>query len=196
MSETWRKDKAYKSQLGARRKKLDIVIAILLVVFAGVVIEFLFRAPRFDVRNIEIEGVSGLVLDNISGNYLWIFPRANRIHIDEETLVSEIKRENPSIESIEIIYEGHTMRVIAKKKIGIFTWCETDCYYVDQRGEVFERAPSGIQSLIRLIGPIYEPNKSSGFPKPITWRYFEQNEFEGLKLMIEGVLELGKRLPL
>lgn len=131
------------------RKFLRFISIIFFLIGVG----FLLRHPRFQITNIEVLGTAVIsktdIEDNtkeqLVGKYLWIFPKSSIFLINEKNIKDKIKRDFSRIENINIKRTNfHSIEIEIKEFDAAFLWCskgEEDCYFMDNQGVVYSKAP-------------------------------------------------------
>src|SRR4051812_8925513 len=87
----------HKKKVWLARLKAALLILIFIVLI-GVPI-YLLRTERFLISSVEISGnnvtksedIQKIVGENLSGDYLWIFPKSNTAIFPENRIISELK---------------------------------------------------------------------------------------------------------
>jgi hypothetical protein len=132
-----------------RMKLLFIAFLVLLIVSAGM-IAFL-RKPAFQIGDIAISGarslnpedVRELVLPFIQGNFLAVIPRTNTLLFSKTGMKKFLIDRIPSITDASIDFTNRnliTITITEKKPDSV--WCRnTDCYFIDQTGMIYEASP-------------------------------------------------------
>ncbi len=147
------------SKLAQRRKKLLMfkiggIAGFILLVAIGIV--FGLRAERINITDINIKGNSALATkalkgfaeEEISGNYALVLPKSSILLYPRKTLQAtllesfkEIKEVNVSYESLQSISINIEERVPHALYCGSQVSTTTDCYFLDEDGLIFTKAP-------------------------------------------------------
>lgn len=130
-----------------RIAKLILFIIFFLVIIYG--ISFWSYYPKFQVIELEVEGVEfsdeQMIRDifekNISGRKMLVLSQRNFLFIPKSEIINELK-DNMVIEDAEIVTRGFDRVVIKIKEFApVAVWCKEDCYFINQKGEAFVKAP-------------------------------------------------------
>ena len=141
-------------------KRILVVVSIVLVL-VGIV--FLVRAPKFQVRTVNVVGtsvtdpsdVSEFVLNSLGGTYAWIFPRTSVFLVSNETIAALVKESFPRLKDVTVDRDGmSSLRVTVGEYPGVYLWCDDACAFMDETGTVFADAPyfSGSAYLKIFVG--------------------------------------------
>lgn len=141
-------------------KKILLLLFGILAFFS--LLAFLSRLDNFNINSVKIlgnnvletEAIEKLVNEQMSGYYLWFFPKTNFILYPQDTLVKELKNKFKRIKDISINDKNiKTLEVSLTEREAKYTWCgdsaelrflqdsENKCYFVDEDGYVFDEAP-------------------------------------------------------
>jgi len=137
------------------KKKRRGISWVHIVVIGGiflilVVVVLLIRAPKFQVRSINVIGttvaepldISDFVLNTLGGNYLWIFPKSSVFLISNDAVASAVKNAFPRLNSVVVDRDGlSSLRVTVTEYPGVYLWCDDACSFMDENGTVFADAP-------------------------------------------------------
>lgn len=148
-----------RSRKGISSKKKIICILILFLILAiGYV---LFLSPVFKIKEIKISGNRAITneeiknsLDNFILKKLLIFFNRNNILLAKENdLENILLKDFFRISSVEInksiLKRTINLKITERKEAGIF--CRGECYYIDEWGVIFEKAPQTSGTLILSI---------------------------------------------
>lgn len=99
------------------------------------------------------------------GKYLWLFPKENSFLFPAKTVEQSLLSEFSRVKSVSVSREGfETMRIAVVERKPQALWCEgfepflsgensTDCYFVDESGFIFSRAPQFSRNVfVRYFG--------------------------------------------
>ena len=132
------------------------IFSVLAILFVG--IGLLTRIPKFSIHTITIVGtrvienknIQSIIEREISGNYLWPYAKKNILIYPKERILKILQNEFPRIETITIEQVGvNDISIAITERMGVSLWCgveypepsESPCYFVDEKGYVFARAP-------------------------------------------------------
>ena len=145
-----------------RRLKTTIIFIIVVVAFIMGGISWAFHNENILIDSIQIKGaqsvdteeVMKLAEENISGYYLWIFPKKNILIFPKNKLRVEILDKYKQIKNVVVRRDGFKVIVITISEREPFAlWCDgeasagkefTDvgnCYFVDSEGYIYASAP-------------------------------------------------------
>lgn len=141
-------------------------------VFLLVSMILLLRADFLQIKSVEVTGnvsiqkeeVEKLVLEEISGQYFFVFPKSNYFFVKKEKLVQKILGDLSRTESVKINknFNG-ILEISIKERQGDFVWCSTadnqTCYLMSKDGSVFvEAQPEEILAKIIFRGDLTTKN--------------------------------------
>lgn len=148
--------------------KFLLVSVSLVCVFVG--LAYVSRLEKLNINKIEITGnkventeaLETTVKKEITGKYLWIFPKANILFYPEDNIKENLSREFNRLEDISLVIKNQILTVSLTERTALYTWCgetmnleEEKCYFIDDAGYVFAEAPyfSG-EVYFKFYGPI------------------------------------------
>lgn len=191
------------SKLTQRKRKLflfkigGIVVALLLITTG---IMFSLRAKRINIADINIKGNSAVatntirqfVENKISGNYAFVFPKSSiflypRKNLQATLLESfkEIKNANVSFESLQSISIDIEERRPYALYCGGQVSTTTDCYFLDDNGFVFTKAPSFSGNVFfRYFGDLDDDIK-------IGQQFMKEEDFHEINFFLTSLSETG-----
>lgn len=140
--------------------KVFIILAILVVLFIG--LGLLSHLDSVVINDVEVSGVHVLdkesvrdrVLGFLSGNQAFVYARGNIFLFSKTDIATFIKSEFPRVYEVRLIErEGRTLSLDIEERDAAYLWCgavapvytdrfrDRDCYFIDQKGFIFDRAP-------------------------------------------------------
>ncbi len=142
-----------RGKAGALREwnwKLIIGIVSAVILLVGSVL--LIRAPRLQVRTIEVNGahvadpgdITEFVNSQLQGNKLFILPRSSIFLAPEHAIEKALKAQFPRLQTVEVDRKNFsTLSINVTEFQGMYLWCtaDADCYFMDQNGIAFATAP-------------------------------------------------------
>jgi hypothetical protein len=154
------------SKVRARRKKRRIVIASLIIAavllaFGGLV--WLAHASFMRVSAVDVSGestlqaadISNAVLTDLSGSYLYLFPKNNIFLYPKSKTEVALTEQMPTIAKVSInAKDFHTLSVTVTERARKALWCGTSvasasaCFWLDQDGVAYAAASDLSLSLI------------------------------------------------
>jgi len=152
-------------ELKKRRHKV-FLNKILILLFGVLVIFFslayLSHLNRLNINEVEILGNKVLdtetlkiaVKEQITGKYLWLFPKTNIFLYPKNTIKNDLQDQFKRIKDINLtIKNTKILEISLTEREAKYTWCgdsaearlsqnsENKCYFVDEDGYVFDEAP-------------------------------------------------------
>ncbi len=179
-----------------RRRRLTIWSVGLLIIL--VVVLILSRQEKFLISEVVVfgakvvsnEAVVKKVQDLISGHYLYLVPKANALIYPGEKVEETLLKEFPRFKAVALSVEGlKLLRVEAAEREPFALYClspqpeqASDCYFLDDEGFIFDRAPLFSGAVYFVYGG------SAGLLdslNPLSQQYLPPNEFQALSKFIE-----------
>lgn len=141
------------------KKRIIFYSFLFLLLFLG--LGFASQIPGARITEIVVSGnkiieekeIIKIAQDNISGNYLWLFPKNNFVIYPKRTIEENLKEKFKRIKTIEINNENvKTLNIILSEYEGKYLWCGDQaqalelssiqkCYFLDTNGYIFDEAP-------------------------------------------------------
>lgn len=141
-----------------RHFSIKIFIAIFFMVYA---IYIVFFSGYLEFRDISIDNNTSLeentlrnsINSKLSSKIFGIIPSNNILLFDNDGMVSYLKENNPTIESVTITRKSYnTISFLFNEKKSLLIWCRlNDCFYLDDDAVAFENTRN---RLIMEIAPI------------------------------------------
>ncbi len=145
-----------------RKKKKAFKVKI--AIFSGIVLVILFglacllRLRNIRIQSVTIEGTKVLeqssleqsVRNDISGYYLWVFPKNNILLYPKQKIINDLRTTFPRIKDLSInLKNSHDVVVTLTERTGDSLWCGntfpeptgSPCYFIDNSGFIFTEAP-------------------------------------------------------
>jgi len=165
-------------------------------VIVGVPI-FFARTSYLQINAILVSGnsvvatsrVEDVVRSVLSGNYWYVFPKSNIFLYPKNALQKALYEASSRIEIVEIsTTPPHTIAVSLREREVRALWCPgevlSDCFFLDSRGFVFDRAPS----FTKNVYFVYRGNIEGD---PIGKQYISKDLFRKAELFTEHIRSLG-----
>jgi cell division septal protein FtsQ len=147
-------DKHYKSTNLIKRKKkilrlkiLGFFISLFLIIASLV---YFSNADFVKIQDVYInetvffdnQEVEKIIREELEGQNLFFFGRNNIVFLPQKNIKKRIKDLNSSIKNISLkINNLHAISVNIEEYIPVALWCnDLDCYYLNEKGLVFEKA--------------------------------------------------------
>lgn len=142
-----------KSAQHATRTKTGVVIGVISALVLGVVITFV-RLPALRIQSIDVEGNQLIASEEIMealwqemrGSTALGIPRSHTILLQQNTLETMLLETFPRIQRVTLEHASlQSLRVMVVEHAHAFMWCPTavytDCYFADETGLLFAKAP-------------------------------------------------------
>ena len=165
------------------RKKMTIFLIILFLIFLG--LSFASRIPAFNINNVSVSGnriveskdIENIIKSEISGHYLWLFPKTNFLIYPKHQILNELNNKFKRLKSISIGVDNFkSLNVSVSEYEGKYLWCGTlipalrsnsednKCYFLDSDGYIFDEAPyfSG-NVYFKFYGDLNEENPTGSY---------------------------------
>jgi cell division septal protein FtsQ len=159
--------------LELKKRRHKVFLKKILILLLGVIVIFLSLAylshlNKLNISEIDIVGNKVLdtetlkiaVKEQITGKYLWLFPKTNIFLYPQNTIKNELQNEFKRIKDISLLIKNtKTLQISLTERVALYTWCgenfsgvgipqgsptpekENKCYFVDEDGYVFDEAP-------------------------------------------------------
>jgi hypothetical protein len=151
-------------EIKRRNRALRIKLGILFIfLFIGIVwlLSFLSGVKNITINEITITGthivdqleIEEVVRRNISGKYLYIFPKANSIIYPHNKILKDLEKSFPRIKTLSLYIDNlDTLRVEIVERKGEYLYCGIivpenkndigeNCYFINNDGFIFDKAP-------------------------------------------------------
>ena len=143
------------SELKAKRQKvlfakIFLSVLALTIIFTG--LSYLSRIPRLNISSIEVVGnkvidtekIEQVAQSNITGKYLWLFPKTNISLYPKSKINKELSVSFKRLKEIDIsIKDNKVLEISVSEREAKYLWCETEekCYFMDESAFIFDEAP-------------------------------------------------------
>ena len=147
-----------------KRKKYRIRVSLLfffLIVSMIFALSFFSHHKKLILGEIEVNGVNVIDEDDLkyfinqklSGNYLYLFSRANNFIYPKKEIYNGLIFNFPRIETLEISKDGfNKLKINIKERVGVYLYCGEivpeekkdvgeNCYFINDAGYIFDKAP-------------------------------------------------------
>ena len=195
----------YRKKRSARAKKAFVFLLLIIAGFVG--LGFLSKLNKFTINGIKVTGVSVLseddikraVINEIEGNYLFIFSKKNSFIYPKNKIESFLSNNFKRISSISVHKENlKTLVVDIKEHSGKYMFCDApqeekeqeNCFFIDDTGYVFAEAP-------HFSGNIYFRFYNFGTSTPSDFfgkNFLDKNEFRKF-IQFKELLEKNNSNP-
>jgi len=159
-----------------RRKSLQnkiilffVGILVLLVGFG-----FLSRISKLNIKTISISGnivvdtedIEIAVRNNMSGHYLWLYPKTNVFFYPKNKIKENLEQEFKRLKDISLnVTNIETLEISVAEREGVYIWCgvaipnptDEQCSFLDKDGYIFDESPyfSG-EVYFKFYGEIFQ----------------------------------------
>lgn len=185
-----------------REKNLKIALAILVLVIVVGVPVYLARTSRFLIAHIDLRGnsvtnnedIERIVASNLSGSYLWIFPRSNAALYPKDIIRKDLMTNIPRLRSVEFELEGATLlHITVEERTPAVLYCAdvtvpaspAECYFADESGTIFSQAPAFSGDVYLTYGRI------APFEFPMGQNILPADEFARTRSFVKEMNALG-----
>ena len=190
-----------------------IFVVVILAVLFAVALGGVSQNNRWHVTTVKILGtqavsenaVWSLANKLLEGNYYFLYARDNSFIFPQGEITAELLHTFPRIKSVRIHREGaHTIVIEVVERKPFMLWCgelleggtpaRTECWFIDDRGFVFDRAPIFSEGVYREVyAPLLYRNTSAPLHAviPAERFLFAYSLIEGLE---RGVGEISRVL--
>jgi hypothetical protein len=143
-----------------RRNKALLKGFFILLIFIAVIvgISYLFKIKAVTVNEVKVEGnhviftedIIDKVNSDISGSYLYIFPKNNIFLVPKNTIEHNLLSHFKRIENIHVFMRDTTLYVSISERQATYLWCgnsmsesidNSKCYFLDDKGYIFSTSP-------------------------------------------------------
>jgi cell division septal protein FtsQ len=128
--------------------KLSLFGAFIMALCIGFYI--FMKLPFLNVQDINVSGTEALDANDIktkakeflSGTVYVIIPKSNLFFYSKDELQSTLPALFPRIKNISLDLENNILNIKVVEKKASALWCnETDCYFMDDLGNIFSKSP-------------------------------------------------------
>lgn len=186
-------------------RKISVWAFLFILLFVGLC--FLSRWQKINIAHVEISGnkivetdeIREIVDGEIGGYYLWFFPKTNFLFYPKKEIKVLLADKFPRLENINVeLKDAETLAVSVSERTAVHTWCgadvpgaratlvESQCYFMDKAGYVFDLAPYFSNDVyFKFFGAL--TGKSE---EPLGSRYYP-DIFEKLTLFKDSLKQMG-----
>ncbi|MES2059679.1 MAG: hypothetical protein V4438_01475 [Patescibacteria group bacterium] len=169
-----------------------LVFVLILICFGMIV--YAVNLPSYQIKSVAVKGavltdsekVKEVAEQNISGRYFFVIPKSFVWAYPKSKIMDQIF-EMISVSGVDIsVDQDEILQINIKDRAQKYLWCgsESDCYYMDEKGIVFAKAPL-------LEGNIFL--KFSGLIQndPIGQFFLPPDRMQSLVSFVDGLKGLG-----
>jgi hypothetical protein len=192
------------SKIKARRRRRRVVVlslaaGIFLLLLVGVV--WLAHAPLMRITTVDVSGATTLnegdvknaVLADVSGSYLYLFPKNNIFLYPKYQTEADLAKQMPTIAKVSVnAKDFHTLNVAVTERSRKALWCGTSaaevsaCFWLDQDGVAYTAASDLTLSLEATS--TYEKYYGAllgGAPQ----HYLNADQFHALSALVDALVQ-------
>ena len=135
-------------------------LLILLIIILG--LSLASRINRLNIKEIKVSGnniieskdIENVVKEQISGHYLWLFPKTNFLIYPKQKIIKILSSKYKRLDNISIsVNNFETLYISVSEYKGEYLYCgllipalrsnlsDDKCYFVDSYGYIFDEAP-------------------------------------------------------
>jgi len=149
------------SQLKRRRQRAIWGKILILLLGLGAIfglLTYLSRLKRLNISEVQVTGnniveteaIKAAVQEEVSGYYLWLFPKTNIFFYPKNKIKDALTEKFERLKDITIsIKDRKTLEVSVSERSPEYTWCgatplatnNKTCYFLDETGYIFDVAP-------------------------------------------------------
>ena len=171
-----------------REQRIKIALLILGAIVLVAVPIYLLVTPKFVITNIHLVGnnvtksedIQRIVVDDMSGNILWFFPRSNVALYPKKKIELDLLRAIPRLASADLsLTDAHSLTVTVAEREPVALYCKdvshpnapTGCYFLDDQGFIFSEAPSFSDGVYHVFSsdPVIDAPLSTTYLPPATF---------------------------
>jgi hypothetical protein len=142
----------------ASQKKIALRFLIFLVIFISFI--YISRVSILNIDSVEVMGnkfidteiIKEVVQEEITGNYLYFFPKTNILFYPKSRIKNELADKFKRLKNITLLIQNKKVLVVSlSEREASYIWCgnilpETNssdqkCYFLDKDGYIFDEAP-------------------------------------------------------
>lgn len=189
---------AFRTTKAKKRKRIFLITKVILGVFIVSSLFYLsyyvFSLDSLKIKEVKVfgtkiikeEDVLALVQEELSGKYIWLYPKSNVIIYPKDKIESILKDEYKRIENVEVSRNNKEVSVFIKEREPKSIWCTNsgdfeNCYLIDKNGYIFDFSDRN-ENLFKYYGDVFED-------VPIG-QYFLKEDFDRLENFREDLLKI------
>lgn len=173
------------SDVNVKRKKMirmRVLFGIILFIILFTSSSYIFNRYRFQIHSIEVSGeqavdentVKQIVQEKISGKYLFLFKKSNKLFFPRVAIKKQIQSEIPRIDTINIKSLNEVLTISITERSGEYLYCaegltegekilNDTCYFMDNTSFVFSKAPYFSDNVyFKIYAYVNEPDNVLG----------------------------------
>lgn len=167
-----------------RRRALIAALALLALVIVFGVLAGLANLPGLSLTQVEVSGVPGdeatlvqqYAAAQLSGDYLFIFPRNNDFLYPKQAITRGLLAQFGSLESVSLHRVGtHTLAIDAAPRAPVALWCGVEvasssaCFLLDDKGLAYAALTIAGGGFDRYFGALSASTTPAQFLSPSTF---------------------------
>jgi hypothetical protein len=143
-----------------------ILLSAFAIILIFVYLVYISRIPSLNINEVEVvsrvadvEMIRTVVEKEITGNYLWFFPKTNILFYPKNIIQEELHNKFKKLKDINFSFKSNSVKdsirngkilvVSTTERTALYTWCGNDlttkeeekCYFMDETGYIFDEAP-------------------------------------------------------
>jgi hypothetical protein len=134
-----------------------VLICLLGLAVVLVFLIYLSHLKSLQISNIEITGnkivdtqsITDTIQKEISGKYLWVFPKSNILFYPENVIKNELQNKFARLKDINLsVRNDKVLKISVNERTPSYLWCgeeptigQGSCYFMDASGYIFDTAP-------------------------------------------------------
>jgi cell division septal protein FtsQ len=183
-----------------RRRRVLLIFALVLALVAlAAGAAWLSRAPFLRVETIEVSGaksvatssVEEFVRSQLSGNYVWLFPRNNIFLYPRAGIMEGLLLRYPELREADVhAVNFHTVSVTLSERAPVALWCPQasfsgPCSYMDESGIIYAPAPVFSEPVYVEYQGVATSTAQEGLRQ-----YLTQSQFQSLAALVAALDEV------
>lgn len=193
------------SKVRARRRRRRIIIlslaaGALLLLLGGVI--WLAHAPFMRITAVQVSGqttlnatdVANRVLADISGSYLYLFPRDNIFLYPKYKTEVALSAQVPTIAKVSInAKDFHTLSVVVTERARKALWCDASftteelCFWLDQDGVAYADEHQGFS--VEIASTSYERYYGPLPDGVLPLQFLNTDQFHALSALVDALAQ-------
>jgi cell division septal protein FtsQ len=147
------------TRLHQRKRRTRIILGSIFLIACILILSgfsWLSRVSALSIQTVKVHGnvaidatdISSIAEKNISGAYVALFSKSNKLLYPKDSIETEIRTTFPSIDSLHIETNGNELEIDLSERKPAYMWCsgkpqdiERACYFMDETGYIFSVAP-------------------------------------------------------
>lgn len=195
-------------ELKRKRRKLlmkKILFWVIFILLFTIPVAYISRMDKLNISAVEVRGnrvidsrdIREVAQGELSGNYLWVFPKTNLFIYPKRAIFRTLETKYKRLTDISLEIENRkTLIIKVEERTPGYTWCgfapsptpitEEKCFFLDESGYIFDTAPY-------FSGGVYFKfygNTEHNDGDPTGTHFFGAN-FHKLTLLKDALISMG-----